>query len=387
LGRWQESLQVLEEARPVLPSLENMARVLEIHARWNLGELDTVTQQQTLEELLEIARGPDVASGTAYLLAARLGKDTGDATVMNRVLDLDLSRTPDHSDRVLVLIGRAMLLFHLREVDSSFAIAREAEAEIARQQRADCAAVRLLMGLAALHVTRGDYEGAMGPLTQATKISRRLDNETLLGQVKANAAVTAVRIASYAEAIDHASEAVSRLRSPRASGYLIQALRFEGLAHALLQDHRNALRIIREGDSVSMTVTAVWRLQDWLLGKADILWSLGERPDAVTSAREATEGAFAEPGDLGCVGLHSRWVGRLALHDGDPAAALRRLDPLLQRLSRHDVLDNVEILATIAALHQRLSSYCPSTIREALLRYLDMLPPQTVGHLTNLDVF
>jgi tetratricopeptide (TPR) repeat protein len=383
LGRWVDSLQVLEQAGELPAALRNLADVLQIDARWNLGEFDAQSESLRYEQLLRIIQARDGAQTRAYLLAARLAKDTGRAETMLSLLRQDLGQA---NDSVLVRIGRAMLNYHLRQVAESARLAGEAATELISQHRGDTTVVRLLLGLAAIRVAEGDYEGSLVHLRNALRTAVRLDNDTLAGQVHANAAIAYLRLARYKDSIAAGREATRRLAGPRATGYLMQAIEAEGIGSALVGDATGSLKAVRAGDEHATTVTALWRVQDWLLAKADMLWLLGRRRHALDAARAATTGEFACAGDLACIGQHSRWVGRLACDEGAFDHGLKRLLPLVAELDRHDVFDNVEILATVQTLYELRSGYCPNAVIDHLADQTARLSGQTLDHLVSLQV-
>jgi DNA-binding SARP family transcriptional activator/tetratricopeptide (TPR) repeat protein len=387
LGRWQESLQVLEEARPVLPSLENMARVLEIHARWNLGELDTKQQRDIVDRLVPIATQLDVAAGKAYLLVARLARDTAEVPLMRDLLAVHPNEpSPEASDALLFAVGKALLHYHLRDRERSLEIARIAHAKILQTNRGDAAAVRLMMGLAVLSASIGDYEESIRIAQQALVRGRRLDNDTLVGQIESNTAVSHLRLRRYEEAVALARSARSHLPTVRSSNFLMKAIQIDGLGNALLGDVNQAMGCLAEGDRKIASVAESVFAQDWLLSRADILWKCGRRAAALHTASEATTGSYGRAGDIGFAGQHARWVGRVAIERGHPDVALATLAPVVEELPKLDALDKVEVLSTLKRLNELAHGSAPAEILKPYHDAMSHLDSRFAAHLEDLEV-
>jgi tetratricopeptide (TPR) repeat protein len=383
LGRWLDSLQVLEEAGELPEDLRPTSLVLDIEARWNLGEFDDQAEVEQLDRLLRVSLADGPPAGKAYLLGARIARDTGSSLLMTRVLG---SAPPTQPHDLLVQVGNALLHFHMRDIDESARIAEEAAANATRTGRRDSTAVRLFIGLAALRVARGDYEGALLPLAKAGQLADRLDNDSLSGQVLANEATVLLRLGRYDAAIRAGDRAAERLQSPRASGYLIQAIEACGIASAVRGQIPSAMSAIRAGDAAASTATAIWRFQDWLLEKADILWTLGDRREALSVAKQATSGTFVHPGDPACAGQHARWVARLSLAADCAEEGIHKLGSALPGIENLDALDSVEILAGICALHQQAFGFVPLSCSQQLSAQMAQLCDATCQHLAALGV-
>ena len=385
LGRWVESLQVLEEAGELPSSLKNLARVLDLHAKWNLGELDGDAQRETLAALVELLPFSDASTGKSFLLSARLAKDTADPAIMRGVLQAVPAAPPVTSDAILITIGRALLHFHLRELDECMRLATEAAGEL-EQGRADAAAARLVMGLSVLQAALGNYAASIDLLARALSLGKRLDNDTLIGQIYSNLAVSNVRMARYADAIQYARDARSRLPTAKASGFLMKSIEMHGLAAALLGRQAEATAAIRDGDVEVANVIAPWFRQDWLLSKADIQWTIGAKGTAIASARAGTSGDFAYAAEIGLVGQHSRWLGRLAILDGEARHALEHLERQMSNAHRFDALDRIEIAATMVELSRIAYGVAPMKLEEALGEYLSGVSAPVATYLRALGV-
>jgi tetratricopeptide (TPR) repeat protein len=390
LGRWQESLQVLEEARPVLPSLENMARVLEIHARWQLGDVSTSDHDHHILELLRIQATGCAGAALAFLVAARMAIALEDPARMLRVLESLQERQegsgPDN-DELLFLVGGAMLHYNLRNLTKAAELTTSARRRTDSRVRSDTVFVRLLAGQAALQiVTAGDYSSALTFVAEGIKLATRLDNDTLLGELNTTAALCHLAAGDYERALNCAARALPRLNPTRAPSYMIHAIAHGGLAAALLGKKDQAISAVRHGDAFVLTVVVQSVEQDWLLCKSDILWALGRRGAALATALEATTGAYSEATSPSLVGKHIRWVSRLAQHSGDSIAARNRAEVLAQNLPSLDAADQVDVLAALLRLCSQTTAVTHLWASKQLVETTSLLPQATLTYLAALDV-
>lgn len=386
LGRWVDSLQVLAEVGDVPDGLRRSYQVLELNARWNLGQLDTQAQHEAIALLQHIIQFDDAAASNGFLLLARLAKDTADRGLMRRVLAAAPPPLPAYGDPLAILVGRALLHFHLRETVAATTLATQAHGAISADGRADAAAARLLMGLGVLKATDGRYEESLRLAGAAIAIARRLDNDTLLGQIHTNLASSLLRLRRYNDSVHAATIAVLRLPSARVSGFLLKALQIRALAYALLGRPHEATESLALGTDLVPAVPARWYQQDWLLGQADIHWALNQKADAERSARKATDGEFAEPGDIGLTGQHVRWMARLAVNDGQPLRAEARLTHLIGQITSLDALDAVEVAATYTWFMEVTGATATEEAANLLCAALGRLDPDVRLHLSDLGV-
>ncbi len=387
LGRWGESLQVLEEAGELPATLEQLAMVFRLHAEWQLGAIPRDSTSNTVATLLRVSTIDGEAVGPAYMLAARMAVGTQEQPLIRQVLDAHSALQPGHIDQSLLLtISRAILLYNLRNFDEAERLASLAEVACRENERADSAFVRVLAGKAAIHVVKGEYAATLPILAEGLRFADRLDNEALVGELSASLALTLLNLCHYREAAKAAEKAIPRLNAIRAPSYLIHAIAHGTLANALLGQSAGVGEGLDLGSDVARHAGIPVIEQDWLLSQADILWAMGKRKLAIESGTVATTGRFGDPLATGVVGKYARWVARLAILNGQATEAIARVAHWQKCLGPLDAVDRVDVASALVRLSQSAFGLAPQAASQELTKWVSALSVETAKHLHRLEV-
>ncbi|MGE0554257.1 MAG: AAA family ATPase [Gemmatimonadales bacterium] len=384
LGQWADSLTVLGTLERIPAGLANMASVLATNAKWNLGLTQRDDHAALVRDLLQTVANDRRAAPTAYLLAARIAKDTADPTLMKRVLDSESRNLTDQRDHLPVILARALLSFHLRRTDAALVAALTALRAVRTTGRADVAATRLFMGIAVVYAAMGEYASSVRFAEEAIVMGQRLDNAALVSQVQSNAASSYLRLRRYQEAISLARTVQTHLPFSNGPRFLQKAFQLDALGNCLLGRTDAALDVLRRAESVLELKREGWLHQDWLLTKADILWHSRRQREAIAVATRATTGDYLNPMEVGFRGQHARWVATLGLLNGIAPSALDRIEPPTAEHSQLDALDHIEILGAILRLRRHIDRCEATGIVECLSARLALLDGGTVEHFRDM---
>lgn len=389
LGRWVDSLQVLAEVGEVPEELRDDAHVLELHARWQLGQYDSAELVALTSSLLHIYLTGGTAAPAAILLAARLAAHLDDPALQRHILTATIAPPSTHApqrDLLPLALARAILHYNLRNIPEAERLLSGAAAETEATGRADTAVARLVAGQAALRIVQGDYEGAAVDTDRAIALAARLDNDTLLGELYTIATLTRLATAMYAAALTLADKAIERINPRRAPSYLVHSVANAGLAAAFLGHNDRAQFELSRGETLCPTLPLPLTQYDWYLSGADILWALGRPRDAIAFAARAFVKHTDTPAAIGLAGKHVRWLSRLALANGDSAPVVACLERLLPDMKQFDAIDQVDILAAIRRVDGLSGTMLTQPYRYQLSATLSRLPAGTVRHLVALGV-
>lgn len=389
LGRWVDSLQVLAEAGEVPDGLQHDAQVIEIHARWQLGQYAPGDLASLASGLLAIFSSGSGAAPGAILLAARLAAHLEDPMLQRRILRESSASVPTGSssqDRLPIALARAILHYNLRDVKEAEQLLAIAAIETAGTARADTSVARLVAGQAALRIVQGDYEGAATDADRAIALANRLDNDTLLGELYTIATLARLSTAMYASALTFADKAIDRLNPLRAPSYFVHSVANAGIAAAFLGYTDRAHFELRRGEALCPTLALRLTQYDWYLSGADILWALGRPRQAIAFAERAFVHVSDAPVAAGLEGKYARWLSRLAITKGDAARALASLEKLLPNLEHLDAIDQVDVLAAVRRVAGERFGGPVDFCQQRLSSTIGRLPAGTIRHLFALGV-
>jgi DNA-binding SARP family transcriptional activator/tetratricopeptide (TPR) repeat protein len=234
--------------------------------------------------------------------------------------------------------------------------------------------LNLYTGLSICNVARGDYAGALAPMTQAHALAVRAG---AIGQellAAANLSILYYRLGDYDKALHYSVRSQRSAQPICASPVAATALGVEACCRAL-HGPREAFQ------QVALRLRAAWRAAPgrrasaqaglWL---SDAFWLAGDADAAVTEAREAL--STSAPVLAHTAGLVSRWTSHL-LHRNHRPEEDSRLHQAVELIDRVDALDQVEVGA-IALSTLRLLPEKATHISKVIGASLGRLPIETV---------
>jgi DNA-binding SARP family transcriptional activator/tetratricopeptide (TPR) repeat protein len=386
LGRWQDSLDAVTRLNGASETMLRNRRVLETWALWNLGRVGALSVEHVVEELLNTAVRDFGTAFDTILIAARIACSHRSHTTMQRVLEVacDLERKAPTRDGVPLFVALGTLSFHLGRRAESRRYAEMGAAALAKE-RADSVAARLRIGIGALHAVAGDYRRADEDFRAALAIADRLENAGLIGQALSNHSVTSLRLRRYDDCVTVAERAIDCLSSQPVDSYCIRSFEAGALAHALLGRSANALDWIKRGDRLSAEAEATTIKQDWQTTKADVLWILGRRRQALECATQGLRLAKTGTIDLHSIGQLARWAARVAIANGFTDNALDWIKGV-PGYDQLDVMDEVELAAAECDLEADRYGFVSIESERHLKLLCGQLSNEVVFHLGDLGV-
>ncbi|HEX3927977.1 MAG TPA: AAA family ATPase, partial [Gemmatimonadales bacterium] len=182
LGRWADSLRLLDNAREPFSASEECCRdVFRIIARRWLGYMNAAAMGDAAGQLYGIAvSDADVEVRVKALSAmSALLTQTRDSYHLSRLESAIgvVSRVGmDDYQRLHLLLATAWHSYQVRNTANAQRIIAEAVQLIDSTGAASSVAVRILIGSGALQSVRGDYQSAIEPLSRALRMATKLDN-------------------------------------------------------------------------------------------------------------------------------------------------------------------------------------------------------------------
>jgi DNA-binding SARP family transcriptional activator/tetratricopeptide (TPR) repeat protein len=362
LGRWADSLQLLDLAEERFTESEEAARdVFRIIARRWLGQLSNTGMHRAAERLLLIARTEADLDVQAKAVAATLRiltvtRDEVQLGELERLVSTAGASRMDAFQQLHIILARGWILSAHR---SNEAALREVASGVELAERASFASsivVRLLVGHAALLSGMGRYEQARPSLEKAATLASRLDNKTLRAECAAGMALVEGRLGRSALQIDWARQALRLFPQTEWSVWVIGATYELGIGLAAEGRYPEAQAAVASLFQRRADDLPDWMVQAGLLYGADVLALSGNARRAYAMAKKATTGRFVELRNVCCAGQFARWVSLLGLRDGRASHARERLEAVFPDTTLLDCKDQVEVLAAVATLESRLGA-------------------------------
>ncbi len=388
LGRWSDSLQLLEAAEEPFSESESSCRdVFRIIARRWLGYMNAEVMADAASELCAIAMSDIDVEVRVKALAAMpaLLTHTRDPLQLENLGEA-LKRVEDGPmesySRIFLLLAKSWRQYQLRNTIVARDLIDEAVRLVDETGSASSIAARVLIGSGALRSVTGLYDDAIPLLERAAAIARKIDNNLHLSTAAVGLAVAHGRIGNTLMQLEWARTA-TRCLGPMDFGMVALSATYE-TSLALVFDGRSAeaRATVDAADGQFRSSTTPWVAQAWRLMKADILLLIGDQRRAIACGREATSGDYDRLLLDDFAGPFARWTALTGLYSKADNAMVQ-LQSLRSSLERYDAKDQVEILAAEAVLatavgsdatpiwldvEQRLNNL-PDTIRTMMHRF------------------
>jgi DNA-binding SARP family transcriptional activator/tetratricopeptide (TPR) repeat protein len=356
LGRWAESLRLLDGAQEAFSASEECCReVLRIgNQRW-LGVLTGPRLEAATEELLQIAesavemevRAKAISNSTLLISCSR---DHEAIARLGRITQVLLEMGGDDYSRIHLLHAHAWFRAHTENAQSALPVLKEGLELIRRSGTASSIAARTLLGAGVTLCQGGMYTEAVPILEEAYEFAKRLDNSGLKAHAASGMALVHGRLGDARAQADWGRQAVRSALSNEWGICLLSAAYDRGIGLCLDERFSEAEASLDEVDERFGKGRPEWLRQAWQLCKADVLALAGRDRRALASARRATdcgERALLHP----CfAGQYARWTARTAIADSRIDSAARSIDQMLGALGMYDAKDQAEILAAAATL-------------------------------------
>jgi DNA-binding SARP family transcriptional activator/tetratricopeptide (TPR) repeat protein len=385
-GRWRESLDVLAD----LPGSDSRdvrwwTTVLAAVARRNLGASLTEETRADIPLLTTILReSPDgrtrVAAARAVAHFASIDRDASAAGSLLPLIGNIPYETLDDDTQGQLALTRGLLLWLTGNVAESYEVVQQAVESLQRKRVENTVAVQLTLGLGTLRMHEGRYADALSHYERASKMARRLGNDTQLASILGNLAMCHGRLGNYTEQL-HFTLAAPRTWGAEFGGLVeLQLAYCHALSLIMLGRSGEALAVINRLDDRLHGPLPNWMRQGWSLWKADLLLCSGNH----TEASEAAAQVVREPGSTlhsaGFAGPFARWISHLSKIGGPDRAVKRTIQNLLPLLGTYDALDQVEVLCAAQAMEVTGNGQgrgYDDLIQERLRR----LPSEVASHL------
>jgi|CXWL01.1.fsa_nt_gi DNA-binding SARP family transcriptional activator/tetratricopeptide (TPR) repeat protein len=358
LGRWSDSLRLLDEAREAFSESEESCReVLRIgNDRW-LGNLTDSRLEDATDALLRIAesdidievRAKALSSSTLLISCSRRSIDIerlGSVAAMLQACECD-----DYI-RIHLLHALAWFQAHTGSPQTALPTLWQGVALIRQTGTASSIATRTLLGTGVTLCQGGMYQEAAPLLREAYEFAKRLDNPGLTANAASGMALVQGRLGDARAQADWGRHAI-RISTANEWGIcLLSAAYDRGVGLCLDERFEEAEASLDEIDARFGKGRPEWLRQAWQLCKADVLSLAGRERRALASARKATSHGESELLHPCFAGQYARWVARSGLVDGKIPIALARITELIANLPVYDLKDQAEILAASAVLEQ-----------------------------------
>ncbi|MEI2719468.1 MAG: AAA family ATPase [Gemmatimonadales bacterium] len=356
LGRWADSLRLLEGARePFSESEECCREVLKIVARRWLGYLTPDTIPYEADTLLGIAEGSSETEVRVKALAAGIRvlgitREPERLARLSAIAESMVSLPMDGFERIHLGFVQAWLAGNRRELESALQLLDQALHLATDTNVASSIKVRLLIGKGNLLSIMGRYTDAATPLFEAHAGATRLDNRTLLGECAAQLALVEGRLGQHSAQVDWARKAIAAFPVGECSASVIGANYELGLGLASQERYGEAAASVLERKSRITGRAPNWLRQASLLCDADVLALAGHDRRAKHLARQATSGVHSQLHDKAYAGLFARWVALLSREDRGEEGSSDQVGRLVADITAFDPKDQAEILAAHATM-------------------------------------
>ncbi len=378
LGRWNDSLQLLEASEEPFSESESSCRdVFRIIARRWLGYMNAEVMEDAASELCAIAMSDIDIEVRVKALAAMPAllshtRDPRQLENLGNALNRVEGGPMEPYSRIFLLLAKSWRQYQLRNTTAARDLIDEAVRLVDETGSASSIAARVLIGSGALRSLTGLYDDAIPLLERAAGIAKKIDNNLHLSTAAVGLAVAHGRVGNACKQLEWAITA-TRCLGPMDFGMVALSAAYEtGLGLAFSGRSAEARATIDAADARFHSSPTPWVAQAWRLMKADVLLLTGDQRRAIASGKGGTTGKYDRLLLDDFAGPYARWTALTALNSM-PDNATARIQELRKSLDRYDAKDQVEILAAEAMLMTASGRDAVSTWREVENR-LERLP-------------
>jgi hypothetical protein len=347
-GRPLESLRLLESiSEPFSPRTAALIDVLSLAAHQRLADIGPDNAASALSRLERIAVSNDdpFTGAKALSVAALLISDLQQQEPARHFLELSDSwrRSALDAETDIHVVMARTLLRQVSRSETSFAELRAMVDELRTNGIANLAAVQLVHCSSAFNCAQGKYELGLEDALLAQKMAVRLGNDLACASAAANLALCNGRLGNYPEQVRWAAWGEQFVSTTFTGHRNVRLGLARAFGSAMQGDFATAQSALAQAESRFPAHITPWLVQAWQLGKADVLQLCGLRRDAL---REAAKGLNnAELHNDACAGPFARWLSLAGLATNEADVARTHVRELRRRLSMHEAIDRVEILA------------------------------------------
>ncbi len=384
-GQWMESLDMLGSI-----DLNNSGDrqheklVFSGLAKTQLGVSTAQEMLEHLPELTEIVKESEeirtrarAARVVAYMLASirdqKLCREI--IEVVDRIPEASLD--PDSLGHLA--LARALLLYESGRTAESLAVVEGALNKLRSLGVANLVMVQLQSGLGTISARKGYYEAALSYHEKAFKMAVSLGNDTLITSVAGNLALDCSRLGRH----DSQETWLSQIPPSKAefAGFVeVQIVYLTALNHIHKNRHDKADEVMTYLESRLVGVIPGWLGQIWSFYKADVLWLMGRRAEALRTAGQELKKTLDHLLSTAFAGPFARWVALTHQGESDPSGAYALLRGLLTNIEQYDAIDQAEILAA-ARMLQSENDPANNEIEKQLAERLLALPQAARAYL------
>ena len=393
MAEWKGALECIDEISSQghrEPTIGEMAQVLEIESKRQLGYYRAEDMPELLEALVHRARQGTVISARvkAALSAALLSgvlKQEAMYPLVRAVLDHLQMQQIGSADRGILHLAKAITFFHAREDDNGLRDLLTALDELTGAGRADSIMVKVHTGLGAIAVTEGQYEESIRHSEAAYRAASRIDNVSLMSTAACNLAMSCSWQGRLTEHRSWALTSWRLLRSDAAGCYShIQSASECCFSAISLGSRSDVLTALGWLERSIENAALPWVRQAGYLLKADVAWLTGDRPGAIKAASKARS-LSRQPLVVEFSGAMARWTTLLCLRENKPEEALELLSGLYSEISQLDALDRAEVLSCLAFIQASIPLPMEGAAHRAR-QELARLPIQCTERLAKLGL-
>jgi tetratricopeptide (TPR) repeat protein len=376
-GRWMESLDMLGGLR----SSSNARRredalVYTALAKTNLGVSTAQEVFERLPELVSIIR--ESAQMATRARAARVvayvvgGSRNYDLSIsLLEVVDTipEMGLDPDSIGHLA--LARALLLYEAGQAIASMTVVREAIEKLRELGVANLVMAQLAGGLGTIHSGIGDYQAALDCHEKAFHMATRLGNDTLIRSMVGNLMLCCNRLGRYDQLVTWLNQ-VPPARGAEFSVMVESQIAFlTALSHVGRGRNELAEQAVATLESRLAGEIPRWMIQSWAFRKADVMWLIGRRAEALRIAQEEFRTSSNSLLSPAFAGPFARWLA--LTNRGHHSRDIQEiLDSLRSHLERYDAIDQVEIVMAMRILGVDSAKWNPTAedhlLREKLLR-------------------
>jgi hypothetical protein len=283
------------------------------------------------------------------------------------------SRGLETDDSVRLLLGKAMILYALRDFPSSLILINEAIAMLEKEQTFNSVLAMLYNGLGAILSKQGDYNDSVPAYIASSDTALRVGHDRLYLQANANLALSWTRLGEYQMAVPAAQKALD-VKFAAAPLFHFPASQSAIRSHAMLGQQSQAEQLTSQWLDAHSTFSSTGTLQAWRLYLADAYAFTGKLQEAQETGWRATLGGDNEvPSDF-CVGPYARWLAQSSCSGNVTSAGYEILNRLLARIGDFDLIDRVEILDARCWLDRKTNASSPNELVPLLIQQLNHMP-------------
>lgn len=388
-GRWVESLAVLPESETDEPtSIALILRLIAEHWTTSPSTEDLLLSLRKARHVIESNAEASVrvkAASAAALLVRDLRSAQHARDILSRI-DQIPTTSLGHDDLTCLAESKARLLYNAYERQSCLEeIQQQLESRLGNKKYVNTTMGSLHAGVGAIACCRGRYESAKAAFQNAYDIALRLGNDGARGSRATQVSLCCFRLGDYPGAIEWSLRAVDTFGIQFAGYVECQAALYLGSSYALQNEYNKAYEAIARLESRISSTVPSWLAQAWLFAKADVLYLIGQRSEALLVGTAAIGSSNPTLHSSFFAGWFARWLALTSLGSTAEARARDRIEGMGRCLDTFDAIDQVEILCAAQLIRDRLRprlDALPRMVREKL----EELPPAVSHQLVQLGL-